>query len=66
MRRKVKHRMSRPMDISVYKGRDEGGTERKLQREGLREREREAERETQFGMKRTNSASIVRVAWLTF
>lgn len=54
------------MDISVYKGRDEGRTERKLQGEGLREREREAERETQFGMKRTNSASIVRVAWLTF
>lgn len=39
VRRKVKHKMSRPMDISLYKGRDEGGTERKLQREGLRERE---------------------------
>lgn len=58
---------SRPMNVSVDKGGDEGGTERKIQREWLRERgSRKRNTAQNEEDSRTNSASIVRVAWLTF
>lgn len=57
-------RFLRPVGISVRGDKDEGETERAS--ETGTERERKAERETQSGMMRTNSASIVHMAWLTF
>lgn len=47
--------------------RTEGDERGRVRESGTdRERERDAEKETQLGMKRTNSASIVYMAWLTF